>query len=267
MPHISANGIKLFYEEEGEGDPLLLLMGITASGSSWEKHVAFWKRKFRCIMPDNRGVGLSDVPRGPYTSLQMANDHAGLLDALQIEKVRVVGCSMGSIIAQQLAIHHPHKISSVVLMCPWARCDAKAQGIFQNMINCKKKLSPEEFSLYIQLLIFSKKYWDDPDNADALLQARVDAALNANPQTLEGLQSQANACMTHNVIGDLHKLQQPTLVIGGKEDVFTPEWMARELADNIPNASIHLYEHCGHAFHWEAIEDFNPRIVSWLINQ
>ncbi len=266
MPYVTTNGIRMYYEEEGKGDPLLLIMGITAPGSVWEKHVVSWKKKFRCIMPDNRGVGLSDVPRGPYTSRQMADDHAGLLDALQVEKVRVVGCSMGSIIAQQLAIHHSHKISSCVFMCPWAKCDAKARAIFTNMISCKEKLTAEEFSLYIQLLIFSKSYWDNPENVDALRQARVEASQAFNPQSLQGLQSQAMACITHNVIDDLHKVKQPSLVIGGHEDIFTPPWMANELANNLPNAHLHLYERYGHAFHWEALDDFNHRIISWLLD-
>lgn len=158
MPFINTNGIRLFYEERGAGDPVLLIMGITATSAVWEKHVAIWAQDFRCIMPDNRGVGLSEVPPAPYTSAQMADDLAGLLDALQIAKARVVGCSMGSIVAQQLAIRYPDKVASMVLMCPWARCDAMAAAIFEHIINCKARFTSEEFSLYIQLLIFSKSF-------------------------------------------------------------------------------------------------------------
>src|SRR6476661_2274746 len=104
MPIIQTNGIELYYEEQGTGEPLLLIMGITATGSVWEKHVSYWSSYFRCITADNRGVGQSGIPEGPYTTEQMADDYAGLLDALQIDKVAVVGCSMGSTIAQQLAI-------------------------------------------------------------------------------------------------------------------------------------------------------------------
>lgn len=264
MPYINTNGIKMFYEETGNGDPLLLIMGITATGSVWEKHVAHWAKSFRCIMPDNRGVGQSDIPPGPYTTGQMADDHAGLLDALKIVKARVVGCSMGSTIAQQLAIRHPEKVQSLVLMCPWARCDAMAKGIFQNMINCKAGLSPEDFTLFKQLLIFSKAYWDNPENIAALEKDREAEALAANPQPLHGLQAQATACMNHNALDQLSAIRQPVLVIGGREDIFTPPWMAEEVAGSIPDATLHLYENCGHAFHWEAIDDFSPRISDWL---
>ncbi len=106
----STNGINFYYEERGSGDPLFLIMGITAPGSVWEKHASYWEDQFRCIIPDNRGVGLVDKPEGPYTSEAMADDYAGLLEALAISSVRVVGVSMGSIIAQQLALRHPEKV-------------------------------------------------------------------------------------------------------------------------------------------------------------
>src|SRR4051812_27831134 len=161
MPVIHTNGIDLYYEDRGSGDPLLLIMGITATGAVWEKHVDYWQNYFRCIIADNRGVGLTDKPDGHYTTEQMADDYAGLLDTLKIEKVKVVGCSMGSTIAQQLALRHPEKVKSLVLMCPWARCDNTARAIFQHMADCKRNLSPSEFSLFIQLLIYSKASWDN----------------------------------------------------------------------------------------------------------
>ncbi len=160
MPFVDSNGIRLYYEERGTGEPLLLLMGITAPGSVWQKHADDWSKEFRCIIPDNRGVGLSDKPAGAYSTEQMADDHAGLLGALGIESARVVGCSMGSTIAQQLALRHPQLVRSMVLMCTWARCDRYARDVFRHMSDIKSRLRPEEFATYIQLLIFAKPYWD-----------------------------------------------------------------------------------------------------------
>ncbi len=94
MPYVDSNGIKIHYEERGSGDPLLLIMGITAPGSVWEDHAAYWEEHFRCILVDNRGVGRSDKPESPYTMAQMADDYAGLMDALDIPKARVVGVYM-----------------------------------------------------------------------------------------------------------------------------------------------------------------------------
>lgn len=271
MPLIKTNGIQLHYEERGSGispddTPLLLIMGITAPGSVWNVHLADWQHHFRCIIGDNRGVGLSDKPLGPYSSEQMADDYAGLLDAIHVEKVRVVGCSMGSTIAQQLAIRHPDKVQSLVLMCPWARCDNYAKSLFQHIMNCKARFRPEEFSLYIQLLIFSKSTWDNTEKHEELGIGRKQDGANPFPQPLHGLEGQAAACINHNALADLGKIDKPTLVIGGRQDIFTPFWMAEEVANGIPESELFLYENLGHAFHFENTADFNPRVRNWLLD-
>ena len=265
MPVIKTNGINLYYEERGKGEPLLLIMGITAPGSAWEKHAEYWEKDFRCIVVDNRGVGSSDKPAGPYTTAQMADDYAGLLDALQVPKAKVVGVSMGSTIAQQLALRHPQKVQMLVLMCTWARCDNAAIGIFQHMITCKARLRPEEFALFIQLLIYSKSSWARNEMRAELEEGRKMAAVEQQPQPLHALEAQAAACINHKVLDDLGKIKVPTLVIGGREDSFTPPWMAEEVAASIPNAELHLFDNCGHAFHWEKIVDFNPLVNNWLM--
>ncbi|WPP50342.1 alpha/beta fold hydrolase [Catalinimonas niigatensis] len=264
MPHLRANGIQLYYEERGSGDPLLLIMGITAPGSVWEKHVAYWEQHYRCILVDNRGVGFSDKPQGPYTTAQMADDHAELLKSLGISNAGVVGVSMGGTIAQQLALRHPEMVKTMVLMCPWARCDRKGEAIFKHMMHAKAHLRPEDFSNFVQLLIYHKSSWDQDNVYDELMQAQQDAALDPFPQPLHGLEGQAHACISHHVLADLPKIKQPCLVIGGREDMFVPAWMVREVAEAIPGAELHLYEDAGHAFHWEKIEDFNPRVLHWL---
>jgi pimeloyl-ACP methyl ester carboxylesterase len=255
----------MYYEERGAGDPLLMIMGITARGAVWEKHAAYWERNFRCILPDNRGIGLSDKPAGDYTSAQMADDYAGLLKELGISKARVVGCSMGSIIAQQLALRHPQLVRSIVLMCTWARCDRYARDVFQHMIHIKSRLRPEEVAVYLQLLIFAKPYWDNDAAYAEMMEGRSAAAADTLPQPIPGFEGQASACMNHNTLDDLAKVVCPTLVIGGQSDIFTPRWMAEEVASRIPHSDLHLYAGAGHAFHWECIEDFNPRVRDWLL--
>ena len=265
MPIVQTNGIDMYYEEAGDGPPLLMIMGITAPGSVWEAHADAWKAHFRCIMPDNRGVGRSSKPGGSYTSARMADDMAGLLDALDIERVRVAGVSMGSIIAQQLAIRCPDRVRSLVLMCPWARCDRYAASIFRHMMTIKARLRPEEFMEYIQLLIFSKGTWDDIEGYAELINGRTFASVGEEPQPLHGLEGQGYACIEHNVLEALPQIAAPTLVIGGEQDIFVPPWMVEEVAAGIPNAELHMYPGAGHAFHWERIEDFNPRVADWLL--
>lgn len=265
MPYVETQEIRMYYEEHGAGEPLLLIMGITARGELWEKHVALWQTRFRCLTVDNRGVGLTDKPPGSYTSAMMADDYDGLMGALGIAQARVVGCSMGSIIAQQLALRHPARVRSMVLMCPWARCDRYTREVFQHIADSKARLRPEEFVRYIQLLIFSKASWDDDSLYEDMLKARQQAAVDPLPQPLHAFEAQAAACIGHNVLQELSRIQCPCLVIDGRADAFTPVWMSEEIAQRIPHCDLHLYDHAGHAFHWERLEDFNPRVLKWLV--
>ena len=264
MPTVETNGITMHYDERGSGDPVIMIMGITAPGAVWEAHADDWSEHFRCIMPDNRGVGASDKPAGDYSSEMFADDYAGLMDQLGIAKARIVGVSMGSIIAQQLCLRPPDKVQSAVLMCPWARCDRYAKSVFEHMKACKARLSPREFLEWIQLLIFTKPHWDNDDAYQGMLDAREDFAINPTPQPLHGLEGQAAACINHDVLGQLGNIQAPCLVIAGKDDIFTPLWMGEETAANIPNCESHFYDNAGHAFHWEVMDDFNPRVREWL---
>ena len=264
MPLIETNGIQMYYEERGSGVPVICIMGITAHGAVWEAHAAAWDQHFRCILGDNRGVGQTDKPEGPYTSAMMADDYAGLMDALGIETAHVVGCSMGGIIAQQLAIRHPQKVRSAILMCTWARCDHYAQAVFEHLKTIKAHLRPEDMMKYVQLLIFRKGFWDNTDGYQSILDGQVAAKSNPAPQPLHGVEGQADACISHNTLAQLKDVQAPCLIIGGKDDIFTPRWMAEELAANIPNNELHLFDGAGHAFHWECLPDFNAKTTAWL---
>ncbi len=267
MPKIQTNGIKLYYKERGTGAALICIMGITAPGDVWELHIQEWEKHFRCIIVDNRGVGLSDKPTGPYSTEMMADDYAGLMDALNIEKALVVGCSMGSTIAQQLALRHPQKILGTILMCTWARCDNYAKSVFEHIKTIKARLTADEFMNYIQLLIFTKPYWDNEENRQAMITGNEEALLNINPQPLHALEAQADACINHNAFDQLKNIKSPCLIIGGKDDIFTPKWMAEETANEIPNSKLHLFDQAGHAFHWECLESFNKISTEWLKEQ
>ena len=264
MPVFEFQNFKMHYEVHGQGEPVILIMGITAPGHVWEAHREVWETSFQCITADNRGVGESDQPEGDYTSEMMADDYAQLITHLGFEKAHIVGCSMGSIIAQQLALRHPEKVKSLVLMCSWARCDAYAKSTFEHMKQCKANLKPAAFMEWIQLLIFDKRSWDDPEFYASMLESRQDAEVDPNPQPLHGLEGQAAACINHNTLDQLGKLTTPTLLIGGENDIFTPRWMAEELHTAIPQSELHLYPSSGHAFHWENLEDFNQRVTTFI---
>ncbi|MGJ8657461.1 MAG: alpha/beta fold hydrolase [Akkermansiaceae bacterium] len=264
MPSFTYDDFTMHYEIHGEGEPVLCIMGITAPGAVWEVHVEEWKKSFQCITPDNRGVGFSDKPVGEYTSEMMADDHVRLLDHLGIEKAHVVGCSMGSVIAQQVALRHPERVRSVTLMCSWARCDAYAKSVFGHILKAKAHFRAEDFMEYIQLLIFDKRSWDDAEFLAGLVEGREAAAADPYPQPLHGLEGQCAACVEHDTVGELKNLTAPCLVIGGENDIFTPRWMAEEIHGLLPNSEFHMYPDSGHGFHFENVEDFNERVAVFM---
>src|SRR5207244_8092823 len=127
MATATVDSIELYYEEHGRGDPLLLIMGLAADSTAWMFQVPDFAERYRTIVFDNRGVGRSSKPRGPYTIHEMADDAAGLLDVIGIERAHVVGVSMGGMIAQELALRHPERVRGLVLGCTYPEPDAEAE--------------------------------------------------------------------------------------------------------------------------------------------
>ena len=107
MPQLQSNGIKVYYEEQGSGEPLLLIMGFTVSSIGWHWNIPGFAQHFRTIAFDNRGVGRSDKPDVPYSMAMFADDTVGVLDALGIERAHVFGISMGGMIAQEFTLRYP----------------------------------------------------------------------------------------------------------------------------------------------------------------
>lgn len=262
MPFVGTNGIRMHYEEQGEGEPLVLLMGLGAPLDRWELHAAAYARRFRCILVDNRGAGESDRPRGPYTTAMMAADTAGLMDALGIEQARVAGISMGSGIAQELALGHPEKVRSLVLVASWSRCDAYTRGVFEHFKAMRAVASPADFMQLLQLWIFTAAHYET--HLDEMLAGQRSAAEGTMP--LEAFVAQCDACITHNTYDRLGRIQAPALLTSGDTDIFTPVRLSEEMNERMPDAELLVLHGRGHAHHWEDLETFNARALEFLLS-
>ena len=117
MPYVHANGINIYYEEHGTGEPLVLIMGFTVSSVGWHWNIPDFAKQFRVIAFDNRGVGQSDKPDVPYSMAMFADDTAGVLAGLGIDKAHIFGISMGGMIAQEFALRYPQRVKTLTLGC------------------------------------------------------------------------------------------------------------------------------------------------------
>ena len=261
MPDVISNGIKIHYEERGSGEPIILIMGLGADGSVWEDHVQAYEKHFRCILMDNRGAGLSDKPTGPYTTEMMADDTAGLMEAIGIEQARIAGISMGGAIAQNLAIRHPVKVRSMVLVSTWARCDTYAKTVFEHFKKMRRASDPADFTELLQLWIFATEYFGK--TIKDLQQAQLEA--RANPMPQHAFEAQCDACITHNTIEQLQKVSVPALITVGESDIFTPLVFSQDLSQLLTNSEIMILPNVGHAHHWESLEEFNQKTTKFLL--
>jgi pimeloyl-ACP methyl ester carboxylesterase len=262
MPRVTVNGIQMHYTERGHGEPLILIMGLSADGPVWELHAAEFEKHFRCILFDNRGVGQTDAPPGPYTSAQMADDTAALMDALRIPKAHVAGISMGGVIAQQLALRHPQKVQSQILVATWAKMDAYTTDVYKNLVMARKHLPFSEFLQLLHLWIFTPKHYNQ--NVTELKAGRESAPNYEYLQTQQGFEGQAVACYTHDVVDQLGKIQCPTLVTAGTQDIFVPYAFSRLLFEKIRGAEFLEFAGWGHTHHWEDLEKFNKACVAFM---
>jgi pimeloyl-ACP methyl ester carboxylesterase len=260
MPYADNDGVRIRYTERGRGEPLLLLMGLGAPGEVWELHAQAYERHFRCLLVDNRGAGHSDKPDGPYATAQMARDALAVLDAAGVERAHVAGISMGSGIAQELALAAPERVRSLVLVASWARCDAYMRAVFGSFRHLRAVASPADFVQMLQLWIWAPQPYNQ--RARELLEAQAVAAEGYMP--LHAFQAQCDACAEHDTLERLGEISAPVLLTSGDADIFTPLRLSEEMEDLIPDAELLVLPGCGHVHHWEALETFNARTTEFM---
>jgi len=261
--YVKVDGIEIFYQLQGEGDPLVLLMGFGADGNTWEKHLKDYKKHFRCIIIDNRGVGKSGQPMGPYSTKMMARDTAAVMDNAGIDRAQVAGISMGGAIAQELAIGYPGKVKSLLLISTWPSFSEYATTAYENLKRLRPVCSAEVFMELLQLWIFAPPYYEA--NLGELQEAQKSAGLNQNPQSRDGFEGQLDACITHNTVDRLSQIEVPTMITVGGLDIFTPPKFSHILHQNVKGSKLISFPDGGHVHHWEDLERFNRVTSEFLL--
>jgi len=259
MPLAKLDGINLNYKVDGQGEPLVMIMGFGAPMSIGMNQVPFFKKYYRVITFDNRGVGKSDKPQGPYSTKMMADDTVKLMDHLGIEKAHVIGASMGGMIAQEVAINYPQKVRKLVLACTYASQD-ETSGDTEELAKLWQQNQQKTPSAMIGLS-FNKPLYKYAFGALARINMKFFGAAD-----MVGVAGQSEACRKHNTLERLPLITAPTLVIVGTKDRIIKPVSSEVIAGKIPNAKLVKVEGGSHCFFIEMKNVFNREILSFLKN-
>lgn len=260
----TSTGTKIYYQIRGEGDPLVLIMGFGADGNVWELHVAEYQKHFKCILIDNRGVGKSDQPAGPYSTEMMAEDTIAVMNHAGIEKAHVAGISMGGAIAQTVALNHPERVGKLVLISTWPVFDNYTKTVYRNLKKIRTTTPPDVFMELLQLWIFAPPYYKE--GLEDLAEGQQNALESTSPQSQNGFDGQLDACIGHDVVDRLGEIKHTTLITVGEKDIFTPPIFSHMLYKGIEDSSFLSFPSGGHVHHWEDLERFNKVTLEFLID-
>lgn len=264
-----ATGITLHYERTGHGPPLILIPGTSIDHETWRFQVPAYESEFTVISVDPRGAGQTTAPRdsSAYSTELMADDIAALMDVLDIDAAHISGLSLGSAIAQQIAIHHPQKVLSLQLHGTWAKSDARFRQFFtEPMLYFLKVGEMHRLFKFGQALIMSREYLETRAPKAVADQVSNCVVRSANPPTPFGFAGQLHADANHDALEGLTKIDIPTLVTAGEFDLNTPSYYGIEVHELIPNSTYHEFRgpRASHCACWEMAEEFNAVTLKYL---
>jgi pimeloyl-ACP methyl ester carboxylesterase len=254
---INANGTELWVERRGEGPDVLLIAGLGDPAEAWQPQLDGLADRYRLTAFDNRGAGRTPPPEGRLSGDTMADDAAALLRALEIPSAHVAGFSMGSAIAQVLALRHPEVVRSLVLVSTYARPDAlwRAQLNFWRWL---PEVAPSERAFFEAFFTW---VYTPRAHADGSVDQIVEEALAfPHQQSLEAFQAQVNVCLAHDTADRLSEIAAPTLVLSGELDIILPPRFGRSVAAEIPNARFEVMAGEAHQPFQEVPGEFNARV-------
>lgn len=262
---ISSNGQQLYYEMHGDGEPLVLVMGIGYDSSLWKlQQVPALSKRFRVVIFDNRDAGRSSRAAHPYSIADMADDVAGLLDGLDIPHAHLLGLSMGGMIAQEFALRHADRLDRLVLSGVGAAPTRSAFDPIRIWSWARSHDdSGEAFVAQQFVWLFSSSFLR---NDAAVKQTLALLASNPTPMTRDAYTRQAMAYLQHDALDRLGGIQVPTLVVGGEQDLLTPPWILQEVATAIPGAELRILRGHGssHLLPLERPAEFNQLVTDFL---
>ena len=262
MPKVAVNGLELYYEVEGDGEPVVLIPGFAAGRWIWFKQTAELSRDFRVIIFDPRGVSASDKPEGPQTIGLLADDVAHLLRTIGVNSAHIVGASFGGFVAQEFALKYPSMTRKLVLCCTSFGGPNHVIPAPETLmaLASTKGLNSEERMRANLLLAFTPEFVRTKEaEVDRIVHLR---ATNDVPEHI--YLSQLQAAMNFNLESRLSEITSPTLVVSGDADVIVPVQNSFNLVNKIPGARLHIVKNGSHTFFIEQQHEFNQLLSAFI---
>jgi len=233
---------RCFYEVVGDGEPLIMIPGLAATSRVWDPIVPDLSQFFSLILYDNRGIGKSLAKRKPNTLSDMVSDIVELLDFLQIDRVHVLGASLGGVIAQRLAIDHPSRINRLVLVSCADAFSPYLRQITMLLAHSLRRFPKEMFVRTLELLATAPEFLDA--NAD-LVEQRVQNKCRTRVSA-RAVGNQLR-CLARSEVDPKHyRIVAPTLVVAGEYDPIIPGCYARRMSEKIPGSVYVSVPNAGH---------------------
>lgn len=265
MPTVRAGAVDVFYEDTGSGPPVVWIPGTGLHGSTWHHQVAEFSARHRCVTLDLRGSGRTVGGSEPFTVADLADDVAGLLDALGTGPVHLVGLSLGSAVIQQIALRRPDLARSAVLVGTWSSTarEPHIRRHFESRLYALEHGPVDVFAQFAFWMSAPSVFDHEPDR-----QREVEQDLTAHTSTrLDGTAQHFRADLSHETRDQLSQVDCPTLVVHGAEDLITLPWYNETVASLIPGASLLSIPHGGHLVWLERHEEVTAAIGEFLQKQ
>ena len=262
MAFIENQGAKIYWDEQGQGEPILLIMGLGYPSLMWYRTRPVLAPKYRTITLDNRGVGRSNMPPGPYPIALMASDAAAVLDAAGVGDAHVYGVSMGGMIAQEFALQYPKRVRSLILGCtasggPHA---VRAEADAVQMLMSRGNMTPEEAAQAAVPFIY--------DSSTPRSRIDEDIAMRRDwfPRP-EAYVAQLQGILAWEAYSRLQQITAPTLVIHGETDRLVPPGNGKLIAQRIPGAKLVTIPRASHIFSTDQPDKAHHAVLEFLVSQ
>jgi len=266
MPQAHVAGLTINYDVQGVGEPLLLIPYTSADHACYAFQLPAYTEHFRCIAVDLPGSGESDKPPGPYSTHGYADQLAGFLGAIGIERAHVAGMSLGAAVGMHLAARHPERVRSLSLHSGWHASDDYLRSVVESWRTLASAL-PSIADVVIQAIFpwcfTPEMYVERPEFVNGL----VDFVRGRPAQPADAFVAQIDAVVSHDANSALGEINAPTLITFGARDLVCSTRFAGPLEDGITGSELVVFDHLSHAGLHEDPETFNKATLDFLLRQ